>query len=97
MGNEAISRPTPTLHDECIYIPRKEPLSPAVENAKLNSNKGVPEAAFSSEELQVRKLIAAEKVWELDGEGLLEDEIIKELTFLAHEKGFLLSNLVLPP
>lgn len=30
-------------------------------------------------------------------EGLLEDEIIKELTFLAHEKGFLLSSLVLPP
>jgi len=62
----------------------------------LNSNKGVPESAFSSEELQVRKLIA-EKVWELEGEGLLEDEIIEELTFLAHEKGFLLSSLVLPP
>ena len=100
-----------------IFYTGKEALSPAVENAKLNSNikliksrpdfdmiipniiygietgKGVPEAAVPSEKLQVRELIA-KKVWELEDEGLLEDEIIEELTFLAHEKGFLLSSLV---
>ena len=100
-----------------IFYTGKEALSPAVENAKLNSNikliksrpdldmiipniifgietgKGVPEAAVPSEKLQVRELIA-KKVWELEGEGLLEDEIVEELTFLAHEKGFLLSSLV---
>ena len=59
----------------------------------IETGKGVPENSFSSEVLQVQELIA-KKVWELEGEGLLEDEIIEELTFLAHEKGFLLSSLV---
>jgi hypothetical protein len=36
----------------------------------------------------------ARKVWELEEKGLSEDEIITELTFVAHERGFLLSNLV---
>jgi hypothetical protein len=100
-----------------IFYTGKEVLSPAVENAKFNSNikliksrpdfdmiipniifgietgKGVPEAAVPSEKLRVREMIA-KKVWELEGEGLSEDEIIEELTFLAHEKGFLLSSLV---
>ena len=100
-----------------IFYTGKEELSPAVENAKLNSNikliksrpnfdtiipniifgietgTCVPEAAVPSEKLQVRELIA-KKVWEFESEGLKEDEIIEELTFLAHEKGFLLSRLV---
>ena len=100
-----------------IYFTGKEELSPAIENAKLNSNikllksrpdfemiipniifgietgHGVPEAAVPSEKLQVRSMIA-QKVWELEREGLSDVEIIEELTFLAHEKGFLLSSLV---
>jgi hypothetical protein len=59
----------------------------------IETGKGVPEAAVPTEKVQVRGMIAR-KVWELEGEGFSEDEIIEELTFLAHEKGFLLSSLV---
>jgi hypothetical protein len=100
-----------------IFYTGEEVLSPAVENAKFNSNiklqksrpdfdklipniifgietgKGVPGEAVPSEKLQVREMIA-KKVWELESEGLSEVEIIEELTYLAHEKGFLLSSLV---
>ena len=59
----------------------------------IETGKGVPEMAVPSEKVQVRGMIAR-KVFELESEGLSEDEIIDELTFLAHEKGFLLSSLV---
>lgn len=59
----------------------------------IETGKGVPEMAVPSEKVQVRGMIAR-KVFELESEGFSEDEIIEELTFLAHEKGFLLSSLV---
>ena len=58
----------------------------------IETGQGVPDS-IPSEKAQVREKIAR-KVWELEEEGLSEDEIITELTFLAHERGFLLSNLV---
>jgi predicted transposase YbfD/YdcC len=36
----------------------------------------------------------ADKVRELEASSLNEDEIIEELTILAHESGFLLSNMI---
>jgi hypothetical protein len=58
----------------------------------IETGQGVPES-IPSEKAQVREMIAR-KVWELEEKGLSEDEIITELTFVAHERGFLLSNLV---
>jgi hypothetical protein len=58
----------------------------------IETGQGVPDP-MPSEKAQVRERIAR-KVLELEEKGLSEDEIITELTFLAHERGFLLSNLV---
>ena len=48
---------------------------------------------FAAEKSRVKGLIA-NKVRELEASGFSEEEIIEELTILAHESGFLLSNMV---
>jgi hypothetical protein len=47
----------------------------------------------SGEKSRVKGMIA-DKVRELEESSLNEDEIIEELTILAHESGFLLSNMI---
>lgn len=48
---------------------------------------------FAAEKSRVKGLIA-NKVRELEASGFSEEEIIEELTILAHESGFLLSNMI---
>ena len=59
----------------------------------IESGIGVPESMKPDEKSRVKGMIA-NKVRELEAAGFSEEEIIEELTMLAHESGFLLSNML---
>jgi len=58
----------------------------------IESGVGVPEKQTPAEKQHVKEVLA-NKLNELEELGLTEDEIIEELTSLAHQNGFLLSNI----
>ncbi|KAL7487526.1 hypothetical protein ACHAW6_013122 [Cyclotella cf. meneghiniana] len=78
-----------------ILIKRRPDLNQLIPNIiyGIESGLGVPESMKPSEKSRVKGLIA-DKVHELEASGFAEEEIIEELTVLAHESGFLLSNMV---
>eukprot|EP00804_Cyclotella_cryptica_P000650 CCRYP_014685-RA/>CCRYP_014685-RA protein AED:0.01 eAED:0.01 QI:801/0.66/0.75/1/1/1/4/491/480 len=83
------------LTSSTILIKRRPDLHHLIPNIiyGIESGLGVPESMKPSEKSRVKGLIA-NKVRELEASGFSEEEIIEELTILAHESGFLLSNMI---
>lgn len=94
-GKEPLSPAIENANSNVILIKRRPDLHRIVPNIiyGIESGKGVPEIQQPSEKVEAKEFLA-DKLEDLEEMLLSEDEIVEELTMLAHEKGFLLSNLV---
>ncbi|EED87425.1 predicted protein [Thalassiosira pseudonana CCMP1335] len=94
-GKEPLSPAIENANSNVILIKRRPDLHRIVPNIiyGIESGKGVPEIRQPSEKVKAKEFLA-DKLEDLEEMLLSEDEIVEELTMLAHEKGFLLSNLV---
>lgn len=59
----------------------------------IETGVGIPETYTPSEKVHVKEILS-NKLDQLEDEGYCEEEIVEELTSLAHENGFLLSHIV---
>lgn len=85
----------PAIENRTIIIKRRPDLHRLIPNIiyGIESGIGIPEPLKPSEKTRVKGLISF-RLNELEEMGFAEEEIIEELTLLAHESGFLLSNLI---
>ena len=94
-GKQALSPAIENSNTNIKIIKRRPNLPMIIPNIMygIETGKGIPETYIPSEKIKVKEVLA-KKLKELEDEGYSEEEIVEDLTLLAHESGFLLSHLV---